>query len=92
MIQIITKTQYSVGGYVYDDEELAKKLDALLSENPDSKICPTCKGTRKEEYMTTESTSDSNGYPSGHRAVKKIQPCSRCKTGILVKVVTETWK
>ena len=90
-MEVVVKEQYKVGGYLYDDKALAERLDALLTQHPDSKICPDCKGTRIVTYLTTETVADENGYISGSRGVQKERTCTKCKNGILIKVISENW-
>jgi hypothetical protein len=90
MKTIITE-KYEVDGYLFDDKSLATKLDNLLHNTPNSKICPKCKGTHNIIVIENEFVSDSNGYIAGTQGVNKQRNCDACKNGIVTKIVTEKW-
>lgn len=74
---------YKVGGYLFEDKDLALRLDKLLTENPNKIICPECKGTCEVEHIDVcyDYWNDINVFD------KSFNRCKNCNDGTLTKVV-----
>ena len=81
-METIISEKYKVRGYVFEDKDLALKLDKLLSENKDKVICPDCKGTCGVDKIESKYDYD-NERISSHIVKSK---CTTCKDGTLTKI------
>jgi hypothetical protein len=81
-METIISEKYKVGGYVFEDKDLALKLDKLLSEGKGKVICPDCKGTCVVDKIESGYHYESDGIVS--RIVKS--ECSTCNDGTLTKI------
>jgi len=78
----IIKTQYEVGGYLFDNKLLAQRLDGALSSIPKSIICPKCKGLGTLRIMKTKWVSDETGM--GYEPYFENEKCRSCIDGITI--------
>ena len=91
-MEIITIEKYKVGGYIFDNKNVAEKLDNILSNNPNAIICPNCKGLQIVEYPSYEMVANNiDGRSSYPIAIMKRENCSKCKNGTLTKIVEEKY-
>lgn len=81
-METIISEKYKVGGYVFEDKDLALKLDKLLSEGKNRIICPECKGTCKVNKI--ESKYNHNTDTLDNIIVESR--CTICNNGVLTKI------